>query len=75
MAKKFTLPEMAALRNELLQGGLDARQAAELFQMFLMGRGYGVSLEAARNVATNVGFASTSLESLQSELEGIAMVM
>ena len=75
MASKFTIPEMAALRNELMQGVLDARQAAELFQVFLMGRGYGVSLEAARSVASNVGFSSCSLERLQNELESIAMVM
>ncbi len=75
MASKFTLPEMAALRNEVMRAGLDARQAAELFQVFLMGRGYGVSLEAARAAASNVGFASCSLEMLQSELDSIALVM
>lgn len=75
MASKFTLPEMAALRNEVMRGGLDARQAAELFQVFLMGRGYGVSLEAARAAATNVGSWSCSLETLQSELDSIAQVM
>jgi hypothetical protein len=66
---------MAALRNELIQGGFDMRQTAELFQLFLMGRGYGVSQEAARNAAANVGYASCPLESLQSTLESIAMVM
>lgn len=75
MASKFNLSEMAALRNELTQSVLDARQTAELFQVFLMGRGYGVSLEAARAAACNVGFASCTLESLQSALDGIAMVM
>lgn len=75
MAERFTLPEMAALRHELVQSGLDSRQAAELFQVFLMGRGYGVSLEAARNAAASVGFATCSLESLQRALENIAMVM
>jgi hypothetical protein len=73
--EKFSLPEMVALRNELLQGGLDSRQAAELFQMFLMGRGYGVSPQAAWDAATKVGGAGCSLESLQRELENIALVM
>ena len=75
MATKFTLPEMAALRNELAQSVLDARQTAELFQVFVMGHGYGVSLEAARAAASNVGYASCTLESLQTALESIAMVM
>ena len=36
--------ELAALRNDLMQGGMiDSRDAAELLQVFLMGRGYGVS--------------------------------
>ncbi len=74
-AEKFTIPEMVALRNELLQGGLDSRQAAELFQLFLMGRGYGVSPQAAWDAATKVGGAGCSVESLQKELEKIALVM
>ncbi len=75
MAEKFSSPELAALRSELLHSNLDSRQAAELFQMFLMGRGYGVSPQAAWDAATRVGGAGCSLESLQQELEKIAMVM
>ena len=74
-AEKFPSPELAALRSELLQGGLDSRQAAELFQMFLIGRGYGVSPQAAQDAAMNVGGAGCSIESLQRELERIALVM
>ena len=41
---RFTMTELAALRNDLLQGGMiDSYEAAELLQVFLMGRGYGVS--------------------------------
>jgi hypothetical protein len=43
--------------------------------MFLMGRGYGVSPEAAWDAASRVEGAGCSLASLQKELEGIAMVM
>jgi len=75
MAERFSLPEMAALRNELLQGGLDSHQAAELLQVFLMGRGYGVSPQAARDAAGRVGGAGCSIESLQKELESLALVM
>ena len=40
---RFTMTELAALRNDLLQGGMiDSYEAAELLQVFLMGRGYGV---------------------------------
>lgn len=74
-AEKFSTPEMAALRSELLQGGLDFRQTAELFQMFLVGRGYGVSPQAARDAATVVGGAGCTLEALRHELERIALVM
>lgn len=74
-AEKFSVPEVAALRTELLQGSLDSRQAAELFQLFLVGRGYGVSPQAARDAATVVGGAGCSLEALRQELERIAMVM
>ena len=47
MAEKFSVPELTALRSELLQG-FDSKDAAELVQMFLAGHGYGVSPEAAR---------------------------
>ncbi len=73
--EKFSLPEMLALRNEMLQGSLDSRQAAELFQLFLIGRGYGVSQQAAWEAAAKVGGAGCSVESLQRELENIALVM
>jgi hypothetical protein len=74
LVEKFSPPELAALRSELLQGGFDARQAAELFQMFLIGRGYGVSPQAARDAVMEVGGAGCSIESLQRELERIAWV-
>jgi len=73
--EKFTSPEIVALRSELLQGGLDARQTSELFQLFLMGRGYGVSPQAAWDAATVVNGGGCSVEALQRELERIALVM
>ncbi len=48
MRERFSSTELTALRNDLLQGGLvDSHEAAELLQVFLMGRGYGVSPQAA----------------------------
>jgi hypothetical protein len=73
-AEKFSVPELAALRNELLNSGLDAMTAGELLQMFLMGRGYGVSPQAARDAANRVEAAGCSLEAMQRELERVALV-
>jgi hypothetical protein len=73
--EKFSATELAALRNDLLQGGIDSREAAELLQVFLMGRGYGVSPEAARDAASRVEGSGCSLEVIQKELESIAYVM
>jgi len=75
MGERFTIAEMSSLRNELLQGGLDSLQAAELLQVFLMGHGYGVSPDAALNAATRVGGAGHSLQAIQQELEDLALVM
>jgi hypothetical protein len=73
--EKFSLTEITALRNELLEGGLDSWQAAELFQLFLMGRGYGVSPGEALDAAGRVEGSGCSVEVLQKELEGLALVM
>jgi hypothetical protein len=73
---RFTLTELAALRNDLLQGGMiDSHEAAELLQVFLMGRGYGVSKNAAIDAAGRVEMAGCALPVLQHELENLAMVM
>jgi hypothetical protein len=74
MAEKFSVPELSALRSELLQG-LDSKDAAELIQMFLAGHGYGVSAEEARNAVARAGMLGGSLETFQRELESIALVM
>jgi hypothetical protein len=74
MAEKFTIPELAALRTELLQG-FDSRDAAELLRMFLAGHGYGVSAEEARNAVAKVGMVGGSLEAFQREVENIALMM
>ena len=73
--EKFAEQDLAGLRNDLLQSGLDSWQAGELISNFLMGRGYGVSNQAARNAATRIESASCSFESMQRELERVALVM
>ena len=73
---RFTMTELAALRSDLLQGGMiDSYEAAELLQVFLMGRGYGVSPKAALDAAGRVEMAGCALPVLQLELENLAMVM
>ena len=71
---KFSALGVNALRSNLLQGGLDLRGAAELLQLFLMGRGYGVSPEAARDAVTRVGGSGCSVEAIQQELDQLALV-
>ena len=76
MRDRFSVMELSALRNDLLQSGMvDSREAAELLQVFLMGRGYGVSPQAARDAASRVEMAGCSLPVLERELEGLALVM
>ena len=73
MIEKFSVPELTALRSELLQG-FDSKDATEMIQMFLAGHGYGVSAEEARNAVVKAGLLGGSLESFQRELESIALV-
>ncbi|HTR66367.1 MAG TPA: hypothetical protein VMH85_11370 [Terriglobales bacterium] len=76
MKERFSVHELTALRSDLLQGGwIDSREAAELLQVFLMGRGYGVSPQAAFDAASRVEMSGCSLPVLQHELEGLALVM
>jgi len=75
VVEQFNTAEMSALRRELLENGLDSWQAAEVLQLFLTGRGYGVSPEAALKAASRLEGGSCSLETLQKELENLALVM
>lgn len=76
MRERFTITELTALRNDLVQSGLiDSREAAELLQVFLMGRGYGVSPQAAMDAAGRVEMSGCSIPVLQHELENLALVM
>ncbi|HKD13148.1 MAG TPA: hypothetical protein VKE71_01265, partial [Candidatus Angelobacter sp.] len=74
MTEKFSVAEVAALRNELLQGGLDSFQTAELLKMFLTGRGYGISPESALDAAGRIE-SNCDVEALHKELESLALVM
>ena len=73
--EKFTAEDVAELRTELQQSGLDSWQAAELVASFLSTRGYGVSSEGARNVITRIDSASCNLAGMKAELEQLALAM
>jgi hypothetical protein len=76
MKERFSVTELTALRNDLLQSGIvDSREAAEVLQMFLMGRGYGVSPQAAMDAAGRVEMSGCAIPVLQQELENLALVM
>ena len=75
MVEKFSTTELAALRNELLQNSLDNWDAARLVQMFLMGRGYGISPEAALDAASRMEGSGCAMDVIQQELSRVAMVM
>lgn len=73
--EKFPAAELAGLRTELIQSGMDSFQAAELLTSFLAGRGYGVDATQARDVALRLESNACSLDCIQKELERVAFVM
>lgn len=75
MKDTFSMAELMALRRDLLQDLIDSREAAELVQVFLMGRGYGASPEAALDAASRVEMSGCSMPVLRRELETLALVM
>jgi hypothetical protein len=52
--ERFTASDLLTLRGELLRSGVDSFQAAEIVCSFLSGRGYGVSSQEARGVASRI---------------------
>ena len=74
-AEKFTPSDLMGLRSDLLQAGLDTFQAADIVTTFLSGRGYGISSQEARHVASNIEGMGCKPEHIQEELERVARVM
>jgi hypothetical protein len=73
--EKFSEVELASLRMELTQAGLDSWQAAQVLSSFLAGRGYGVNHEHARKAVSRLEMGRWRYESLQAEIEKLAWVM
>jgi hypothetical protein len=72
---KFESNDLEILRGDLLKYTLDPLQVAELFQVFLTDKGYGVSLANAVETACRVGRSGCSPITLQRELDGLALAM
>jgi hypothetical protein len=73
--EKFSATELANLRSELLQSGLDSWQAAEVVTSFLSGRGYGVSSVEVRDAMAKLEGINCPVECMQAVLEQVAYVM
>lgn len=73
--EKFPAVELAGLRTELMQSGVDSFQAAQMVTAYLAGRGYGVDPEMVREVVVRLEGNACSVECIQQELERVAYVM
>jgi len=73
--EQFPAADLNGLREEMRKSSVDAWQSADLISSFLSGRGYGVSTDAARIAASRIESVGCSLQSMQEELEKLALVM
>jgi len=73
--EKFPAAELAGLRTELLQSGVDSWQAAEMVTLFLSGRGYGADPALVREAVVRLEANACSFECMQQELERVAYMM
>ena len=75
LANKFTTAEVSAIRDRLMRRIPDPFVAAEIVQDFLVGRGFGISSNAALDAAVKIGASGYSFAAFQNELEAVALVM
>lgn len=73
--EKFSTEDLSHLRSNLLRSGIDSWQAAEVVSDFLVGRGYGVSAQRARDSVTRLKNPNRDFQCMQEELENLACVM
>jgi hypothetical protein len=76
--EKFSMSELANLRNELMQSSIDSWQAADVVSSFLAGRGYGVNTASIRDAVARLDPFSASIDAMdamQAVLETVAYVM
>lgn len=75
MIEKFSMAELSRLRQELMQSGIDSRQAVELVTAFLSAHGYGVNSALVPDVVPRLERSGCSMDCVQAELERVALVM
>lgn len=75
MQDKFSVLEVTTLRNELMNRGLDSLQVADAIKVFVARRGYAISPEIARDMASRVEGIGCTVESLHMRLETLALAM
>ena len=75
MQEKFSAVEVESLRTDLLNGGLDLFQVADAIKVFVAMRGYGISVEVAREIASKIEDTSDSTDFFRKGLESMVLVM
>lgn len=73
--EKFPEADLAGLREEMLRSNLDSWQAGHVISSYLTTRGYGVSNDEARSMVSRIERTGYSLQTMQEELEKLALVM
>ncbi len=73
--EQFSRTELLGLQCDLQQMELDSWQAAGLLAAFLNGRGYGVDAALVQDSIVRLESTQCDMDSMQSELERVALVM
>jgi hypothetical protein len=79
--EKFSISELANLRNELQEHRNDSWQAADVVSAFLVGRGYGVDMATVRKAVSMTDVFTRTVnplqetDAMQAALESVAYVM
>jgi hypothetical protein len=73
--EQFSATQLENLRTALMSSAIDSWQAADVLSTFLSGRGYGINAQAARDAIARLEGTNRTLDSMQEELERIAVVM
>jgi hypothetical protein len=73
--EQFSATQLGNLRTALMNSAIDSWQAADVLSTFLSGRGYGINAQAARDAIARLEGTNRALDSMQEELERIAVVM
>jgi hypothetical protein len=73
--EQFSATQLENLRTALMDSAIDSWQAADVLRIFLAGRGYGISPQGARDAIARLEGTDRALDSMQEELERVAVVM